>query len=368
MVSTYVTAAVLLVVVATGGILAATPWLMRSRECFAVTVPAEAQSNPLVRRLKRRYASAVGLATGVVAAAMGVLAVMELPEAAVMVGTLGAFGISLLSVGLMLCCRSRVRALKERHGWRALGSVRSAVISEGEMPCALSLWWQLLNVPVILLTLAIGVWGYGGMPDMIPVQVNLDGEVTRWVAKGPGVVAFAPIFQTFMVVCFGFSQWGILHSKKAVAPDMPVASAYAYGMFARAQSTLLVVMGLLLTLSCIAMQLSMIGLISIVAGGLIVALAAVVSVVGAMGISVVYGQSGARLMARVQDQSSLPYDDDRYWKLGLIYVNPNDPSLFVPARFGIGWTNNFGRPLTWVILVVAAVVVAAFVVATVMLL
>lgn len=368
MVSTYVTVAVLLVVVATGALLAATPWLMRSRECFAVTVPAEAQTDPLVRRLKQRYAGAVGLATGAVAVAAGILAIMGLPEVSVMVGTVGAVGVSLLSIGLMLYCRSRVQALKEERGWKALGSVRSAVISEGEMPHALSLWWQLLNVPVILLTLAIGIWGYGGMPDMIPMQVNFDGEVTRWVAKGPAVVAFAPMFQVFLVACFGFSQWSILHSKKAVVPDMPVASAYAYGMFARAQSVFLVAMELLLTLSCVAMQLSMIGIISIVAGGLVVALVAVVSVFGGIGISVVYGQSGARLMARVQDQTSLPYDDDRYWKLGLIYVNPDDPSLFVPARFGIGWTNNFGRPLTWVILGAATVVVVAFVVATVILL
>ena len=33
-------------------------------------------------------------------------------------------------------------------------------------------------------------------------------------------------------------------------------------------------------------------------------------------------------------------DDDSFWILGFIYNNPNDPSLFVQKRFGVGWTIN----------------------------
>jgi len=36
--------------------------------------------------------------------------------------------------------------------------------------------------------------------------------------------------------------------------------------------------------------------------------------------------------------------DDRYWNAGVFYNNPDDPALFVPKRFGIGWTLNFGHP------------------------
>lgn len=37
-------------------------------------------------------------------------------------------------------------------------------------------------------------------------------------------------------------------------------------------------------------------------------------------------------------------DDDRYWYGGLLYSNSDDPAMFVPKRFGIGWTLNFGHP------------------------
>jgi uncharacterized membrane protein len=35
--------------------------------------------------------------------------------------------------------------------------------------------------------------------------------------------------------------------------------------------------------------------------------------------------------------------NDRYWKLGAFYVNPQDPSFLVERRFGVGWTLNFGN-------------------------
>ncbi len=37
---------------------------------------------------------------------------------------------------------------------------------------------------------------------------------------------------------------------------------------------------------------------------------------------------------------------------GLFYVNPSDPRLVVPKRWGVGWTFNFARPAAWVLLAV----------------
>ncbi len=37
-------------------------------------------------------------------------------------------------------------------------------------------------------------------------------------------------------------------------------------------------------------------------------------------------------------------DDDRYWVGGFFYKNPDDPEMFVPKRYGLGWTVNLGHP------------------------
>jgi uncharacterized membrane protein len=50
-------------------------------------------------------------------------------------------------------------------------------------------------------------------------------------------------------------------------------------------------------------------------------------------------------------------EDDRYWYGGFFYNNPDDPDLFVPKRFGLGWTLNFGHPQAKVVLIGTLVVV-----------
>jgi len=50
-----------------------------------------------------------------------------------------------------------------------------------------------------------------------------------------------------------------------------------------------------------------------------------------------------------------PPDDG--WK-GIFYFNPDDPALFVPKRFGIGYTLNFGNSWSWVVLALIVAMVA----------
>ena len=50
---------VLLFVPITGGLMAATPYLMPKRECFAVTIPDAASNDPEIKHLKRSYFTVV---------------------------------------------------------------------------------------------------------------------------------------------------------------------------------------------------------------------------------------------------------------------------------------------------------------------
>jgi len=56
--------------------------------------------------------------------------------------------------------------------------------------------------------------------------------------------------------------------------------------------------------------------------------------------------------------ASEPVDRTRAdkWRCGMFYVNRDDPALLVAERFGLGYTLNFGRPLSWVLLAVLVVV------------
>ncbi len=45
-----------------------------------------------------------------------------------------------------------------------------------------------------------------------------------------------------------------------------------------------------------------------------------------------------------------PADVKQLWKWGVFYLNPEDPRLWVPKRFGIGWTLNFARRIAWAVM------------------
>lgn len=86
-----------------------------------------------------------------------------------------------------------------------------------------------------------------------------------------------------------------------------------------------------------------------------------ITLVAAGAVTVIYGQNGARLLRRMEEPATMPVDDDRYWKLGIFYWNSDDASLFVPERFGVGWTMNLGRPAAWAIIAGFVAVIVAFI-------
>lgn len=54
----------------------------------------------------------------------------------------------------------------------------------------------------------------------------------------------------------------------------------------------------------------------------------------------------------IASPTSQAYDGtpDNAWRGGVVYYNPADGAVLVPKRFGLGWTLNFARPLSWVYL------------------
>ena len=57
---------------------------------------------------------------------------------------------------------------------------------------------------------------------------------------------------------------------------------------------------------------------------------------------------------------------DTAWKAGMLYCNREDPALWVPARFGFGYTLNFGNRWAWIILVAIFVMAAVGITAAVL--
>lgn len=351
----------------TGALLAATPFLMPKRECFAVTIPASAADDPCIKRLKRTYCLIVLGMTALLTAAT-IASMIASPEGAF----LPMFAVSVLVLfgggyALMLRFRAKTQALKRERGWEATSDKRGGFIAEEAAPQPLSMKWDMLFLPAVVLALAMGVAGYSLMPEVIPMQINFDGEVSTWAHKSPAIAAFPAVLSAFLALCFTFSHWSIMRSKKGIDAAQPAASAWAYGAFARAQSKLLVGLGTMLSFLGPLMCLAFCGIISLQQTLLPIVLMVAISLAAPIGVSVAYGQNGARLLSRVTAPEGMPADDDAHWKLGLFYWNREDASLFVPERFGVGWGMNYGRPAAWAIIAAFALTTAAFIAFSVML-
>lgn len=371
--STIIMISLALTVAVTGVLLAATPWLMRRDECFAVTVPESAQDDPRLKAFKLGYAKRVLVITAictVVTAASAVFAGDGETGAIVYsaVLTVAVFALIIIGFGLMLHYRKKVQAVKKAEGWVAQAQQVVALVGEEDAPTAIPLAWSVLYIPIILATIAVGVVGYPNMPDKVPMHYDFSGAVTDWADKSFGVAAFPVFLAVFMAAVFVFCHWSIIRSKRPTSLGSPATSAFAHGMFARANSAFILVGGLVITAaSGLGFMLAMVGYISMSVALAAIMLASLVLVVGAIVLSIVYGQAGSRLYKRMQKAGGesaddvLLADDDEHWKLGIFYVNPDDASLFLPKRFGIGWTLNLGRPAAWLILGGFVLAIAAFV-------
>ena len=345
-----------------GALLAATPWFMKKGECFAVTIPESAQADERFLAFRKRYAAAVLAVTLICAVALGVVSNVVLgkmssaTDAASLNAILAAAIVAaatiplIASFALMLHYRKRVKAIKREEGWKAERDEAVALIGFEEAPAPPSLAWNVVYVPIVLITLALGLALYPSTPDLVPTHIDFAGNVNQWTPKGPALIAFPLLVEVFMAACFIFSHWMTIRSKKDIDPVRPAISAYAYGAFARAECILLLVSGSVLTAVLgIVMILMMTETLSMLVTMVLIIVATLVFVGATIAFSVVYGQSGSRLVKRLEENGDIIADNDERWKAGIFYWNKDDASLFLPKRFGVGWTMNWARPAAWLI-------------------
>ena len=360
--------AMCLIIPLCGALAAIVPYFQPRTQVFAVTVPSAANTDPFLKSLKRRYAGIMLASTAVLSAACVALAMLRQTGAFFAMLVLGTLALLFESYALMLIFRRAVTAYKKQQGWAARSQQAVASIGGNSeaAPRGLSLKWSFAYLPVVFVTIAIASAGYPSMPDQIPMHISFDGTVEEWANKSVGVALFPVALEVFLIAVMVFCHWQMLVSKKWKEPGSPASSAWAYGMFARANTIVIVGCGGLVVAAVgIALELYIAGAIGIDAALFAMLASCVPLVVASIVVSVVYGQSGSRVFRRMQANEEMLVDDDEHWKLGVFYWNSADASVFVPERFGFGWTINCARPAAWAIIGTFFLVTAAFVAAAI---
>jgi uncharacterized membrane protein len=338
------------------------PTLGRPTLQFGVRVPADHTGDQVITTARGTYRRWIVVAGGAVEiCAIGSAIGFGLSTWGVGVAT-GAFGaVFLVFAAGYTRARHRILTAKQSEGWnvgRRQGiTVDTSLRTEPEpIP-----WLWLLPALIVLVgTVVVGIVRYPTLPAMLATHY---GTPERLAVKSVGVV-FAPVFVQFGVTALiSLLTLAIFKARPDIDVAAPATTARQHRIFQTRMAKALFVLVLFIDLSMAIIAWFVwsgdtTGLV-----GLAVA-PALIGIGTVLVVAIRTGQEGSRVPVAVHEDAESPVaqrDDDALWRGGLIYVNPDDPAVFVPRRFGIGWTFNFGNRLV----LISAVAIIGFIIAAV---
>lgn len=328
-------------------ITAITPYITRKSEAFGVSIPENKWEDHRLRAFRKAYLWGM-LVAGVVGGAV-VLLMYRFSGDMLATPLVAIFVVLGFSFVWYFRYHKQVKAIKAGEDWgsQTTSKVHVALGEEGNLPSA---WWMLPAWLITAATIVFVLVSYPQLPQRIPMNYSFDGTVTRYAEKSLLTVMVLPFTQVFMTIIFSFSMYIIKRSRTVIDPENEQESLRQTLAFKRGWCWFTIAGGSLMVAMMGIIQLSMLGTIPL--GGLVFAtlVMPLALVAGAIWLSVRLGQGGSRWGTRPRSSSISIRDDDKYWKFGMFYYNPDDPALFVEKRFGVGWTSNFARPMTYVFL------------------
>ncbi|MCI4346726.1 MAG: DUF5808 domain-containing protein [Thermoplasmata archaeon] len=317
---------------------------------FGVRVPPSEQEAPGLREIRRSYRrNWLAVSLGLLAPVLLLFLLAARPE--------NLLWLELAVVPYFLvyfAAHRRVRELKRAKRW-APSAQAIAVVAVGDPdPDDGMMLGAIAPIAVLLATLIVGILRYAGAPALLPVHFGPSGTPDSYAPKSLDVFFIPVEISAFVTALLLGLTYLVLRAPVRLDPSSPEQAALRSHVFRQRMSAGLFGLGAVVNLVLLIEGLAVWGLVTpgptFVAVPLILLLGysasfAFVAVrTGQMGSRVAVGEVAPPLASRI------PRDDDRYWRAGVFYYNPEDPALFVPKRVGVGWTLNFARPVAWVII------------------
>ncbi|MCU9613368.1 DUF1648 domain-containing protein [Caldibacillus lycopersici] len=348
----------LLIFVPTIIITAITPYITRKTESFGISIPAEMYHNETFAHFRKKYA----LLTSVIGVVF--MIIMLVPYSFVaenvwaIIFTVTIFTYLIGSFFVYLYFHNQMKKLKAEKRWHdTLPQAMVMDTSFNKQKKTYSNRWFLLPLLLMLGTVLLTFIFYDKFPERLPMHYDLQGNVTDWSEKSVGTLLMFPLIQLFMTGLFFFTNFIISSSKQQIDPANPTESMKQNLIFRRRWSLFTIISGTLIVALFSFAQLTFVVTVDSSLLLTLVFLPIGAIVIGAIVLTILTGQGGSRVkVATGKNGEKINRDDDRYWKLGVFYFNPEDPGTFVEKRFGSGWTMNMARPLGWIFLIVVLLI------------
>lgn len=323
------------------------PYLTRKEIVFGVRIPQGLRDHAEIERIKKVYTRNYLLSVGLPSLFFIILLVIR-PDPIIIL--ISIFVLIALLLGNYYLCHRSLKKIKADNQWTE-GYKETSVMDIGYRPekSLVSPWWFSIPLVLILIQIIIVLNHYDSIPEIMPIHYNFHGNPDNWAKKSYRLVLMSPAIEILVTAFLFFVYKMIGWSKQQLSAENPEESKIRNQIFRRRWSGFIVFTSVIIILSFFSMQVSMLKLLDIGFQGMFIALAVIspmLIIVVACWLAFTTGQSGSRIKLDEKSESQndkIDRDDDKHWILGIIYYNPDDPSLFVEHRFGVGWTINVGN-------------------------
>ncbi|GGA34928.1 DUF1648 domain-containing protein [Psychrobacillus lasiicapitis] len=335
-----------------------TPKLLKQTEAFGVYIPEQYTKETTIVAYKKRYTSVVLTVGIIVLAAYLIWALTQSPtEEVLSIISIGVqFCILFIGLGYYFVMHVRVKRLKEVQGWTT--GKKEVRVVDLQFQEKLQLIPRIVFIIPMIITVGLIIYTfmkYAQMPDMIPTHWGPSGQPDAFSEKTYFSAISMPLILLVMQGMFLLMSEGMRFAGAKINPANKKTSVSQQLAFRKYSSWFALFMTITMTLMMGYFHLQTIHP-EVGSAWVMFALPLTFLVLTFVGVGIYVvkvGQSGSRLKVEGDSPSledKIAVDDDKYWKGGIIYINKDDPSILVEKRFGVGWTLNFGRPISWIVL------------------
>lgn len=324
---------------------------------FGVRVPTTRSGSPVIAAERQRYRRRVAGACLVTAAAAVLLVVTDWwwPTPAALAVMLA------VTTGAYLQAHRTIAVAKRDEGWYdGLSQVTAVDTTLRTRPEPFPWRWTAPAALIIAATAVVAVLRYPGLPAVLTVHVDASGVADRQVPRSV-LAAFSPVMIQLLLtgLLVAVTRAGFT-ARAELDPADPTGAGFRHRRYVSGFARRL----LLLAASVdAALAVTAWWMWSGTSSGPVLGIAVATIAAGVIPLihyAVRVGPGGSRMSAGPpMPAGPSRRDDDAHWRLGLVYVNPNDPAVMVPQRVGVGWTLNLARPLSWLALLALLAVPAS---------
>lgn len=338
------------------------PYWTRKTESFGISIPKAVYESQRLKKMRKQYAITTSLFSLFILCFIWILhSFIQYNENTFTIVFSIIIGLFLVGSFLIyLVFHHKMKLLKNKNDWSQQKSALVVVDTTfRNRKLAYSNLWFIISFVLAFLTMFFTFKHYDQIPEKIPMNYNLSGEITNWADKSYRSILMMPITQVYVTFIFLFVNTVISKAKQQISAENPEESMEQNIIFRRRWSAFMVWSGTAVVLLLSFVQYSFIYPVN---QSLLLMVPLVISfliIVSAIFLSITTGQGGSRVKTSIDKSGKvIDRDHDEYWKLGQFYFNKNDPSIFLEKRFGIGWTNNWAHPVSWLIII--GIIILAF--------